>query len=113
MPCKFNIRLNPAFKGDNGWMDALKAVALEIEQLNQVFIANGLDPIPVNPSSVQAETFLGAGNTIPTENEDLRYAGLVTVAINEYDFIDLSLLPANPTTFFFIAGTPPQAGVFI
>lgn len=127
MPCKFSIRLNPAFRGSTEptispegeevaatpWMDCLRAAATEIQALNTVFVANGFAPIPVNPDSTQYETFLGEGNTIPTEAEDFRYAGIVTVLLKEYDFLDLSLMPAVPSTFFFIMGEPPQAGKFI
>lgn len=110
MPATFNIRLNPTYKGENGWVDALKASALEIEQLNSSLVSGGLVPIKVNPNSDTIEGFLGEVNTPPTVSDSPSYDGLVTVRIKEYDFIDLSLLPAQPTTFYFIAGTPPQSG---
>ena len=62
MPCTFNIRLNPDFKGENGWLDCLKAVALEMTALNQALEAQGLPVIPCHPDGPQVENYLGAGN---------------------------------------------------
>jgi hypothetical protein len=117
MACTLHIQIDASLKGENGWRDALKAVALEFQtNINPALEYMGKEPIAVNPDSDTLEGCLGGVNTIPTDSENWEYDGLVTVNIPNYDFINsrfFGMLPVPPTTFWLIGGKPPQAGEFI
>lgn len=93
----------------------LKDVALEIQQLNQYVGQMGINPetgedyfpraIPCNPDSEKQEGFVGVVNTPPDEY------GRVNVRL-PFEYLDLSALPAQPSTFSFIVGVPIQTGHF-
>jgi len=92
--------------GTINWIPALKAAALEIQQLDALADPETSFPRPIgsNPDSEQPEGFIGAVNTPPTGD------GMVTVRIESYEWINVALIPAMPTTFNFILGIPPHAG---
>lgn len=84
----------------------LRNVALEVQALNQFAGTPEFPrPIPCNPDSEQVEGFLGLVNTPPDP------LGRVNVRI-DYEFLDLSFLPATPQTFTFILGKPDLTGSF-
>ena len=84
----------------------LRDVALEVQALNAYAGTEEFPrPIPCNPDSEQVEGFLGLVNTPPDE------MGRVNVRI-DYEFLDLSFLPAEPQTFTFILGKPDETGEF-
>lgn len=110
------------------WVPALKVAAQEIALLNG-YAAEGTAfprPIECNPdamwwveetaSAIEGEPpvpahwagvvegFLGNVNTPPSDN------GMVSVRTEQYEWINVSLLPAMPTTFNFILGKPSMAG---
>jgi len=90
------------------WQPALIAAATEIQAMN-AYAGTELFPEPVqsNPASETLEGYIGTANTPPIDN------GMVTVKIENYNWMDLTLLPATPTTFTFVLGIPPQVGKFI
>ncbi len=90
------------------WRPALIAAATEIQAMN-AFSGTDTFPEPVqcNPESETLEGYIGTANTIPIDN------GMVTVRMNNYNWMDLTLLPGTPTTFTFVLGLPPQVGKFI
>jgi hypothetical protein len=80
----------------------LKDVVAEVQQLNSFFGTEQFPrPIPCNPE----EGTVGLVNTPPDEN------GYVNIRI-DYEYLDLSFLPAQPTTFNFVIGKPATTGVF-
>lgn len=107
---KFIIKLNRnnAVIGETiDWIPALRLAALEIQDLNAYSGTTEFPrPIASNPDSVTVEGFLGCGNTPPTEDR-----GMVTVAIDEYEWLELDLFPAMPTTFSFAIGDPPAGKI--
>lgn len=110
------------------WIPALIAAATEIEQLN-AFVGNvGYNewtkedkfprPIKFNKTAMvyddvtgtysgEVEKFLGDVNTPPTID------GFITVRLSDYEWLELGSLPAQPTTFSFVAGIPTHAGTII
>jgi hypothetical protein len=130
MACTLHIQIDAALKTPEpevvgpeappvkyGWHAALRAVALEFQNnINPALSYMGKEPIAVNPDSELLEGYLGIANTAPTDSESWEYDGLVTVQIENYDFINsrfFGMLPVPPTTFWLIGGKPPQAGTFI
>ena len=106
--------------GENiDWVPALIAAANEIQTLNKFSGTVSFPrPIPSNPNAMTrvtkldgtfgpwtgtVESFLGLVNT-PPDSE-----GFVTVRI-DYEYLDLSFLPAQPNTFTFVFGRPSTAG---
>jgi hypothetical protein len=109
MPVTLIIKLNtpPTIREDESldWRSALKITAEEIQLLNTYSgTENFPRPITSHPDADVVENFLGMGNTPPSND------GMTTVVVGEYDYIDLSRLPAMPQTFTFIIGVPEQAG---
>ena len=107
--------------GTIDWVPALRAAALEVQQLDLLAKEGTSFPRPIgnNPDAMTrvtntdgtfgpwvgtVEGFLGAVNTPPSAD------GMVMVRTDKYEWINLRLIPAMPTTFSFILGVPPQAG---
>lgn len=109
------------------WVPALKMAAMEVRGFDFMAREGSTYPRPIgsNPESmrwIQAtgpaeddtaipahwegsiEGFIGAVNTPPTAN------GMVTIRVDTYEWINISLIPVMPMTFNFILGTPPEAG---
>lgn len=103
------------------WVPALRAVALEVQALNQL---SGTVTFPraisCNPDAVVWDTkldppgyagsiegFIGGVNSIPASD------GMCTIIVEEYEWLDLGFLPAGvtPQTFTFVLGQPPQAAL--
>lgn len=83
------------------WTPALKAAALEIQQLNAMLPDLAKDPIPCNPEAGQVELMLGDINTLPNEY------GYVTARISKWRKL---IIPKgiSPTTFEFVFGQPVE-----
>jgi hypothetical protein len=88
------------------WKPALQMAAQEVVALNTLASPGTSFPRPIetNPASPNIEGFLGVLNSKPTDD------GMVTVRTDQYEWINVNLLPAPPTTFSFILGTPKHVG---
>lgn len=95
------------------WTPALAVAATEVQALNQLIDE---PDIACNPEAMtmvdgvwvgDITGFLGDLNTPPTVD------GLVTVAIDGYYSLWLSRLPAMPTSFTFVLGSPAGVGTII
>ncbi len=93
----------------------IKDAALEVQALNQYVGKMGINPetgedyfpraIPCNPDSETPEGFLGMVNTPVDE------FGRLNIRL-DFEYLDLSALPAQPTTFSFVLGKPAKTGNF-
>lgn len=89
------------------WTPALVAAAYEIQALNAYSGTEEFPrPIKSNPDAANVENFLGDFNTPPTPDR-----GMVTVSISDYEWIELNLLPAQPTTFAITVGDAPAGKI--
>jgi hypothetical protein len=85
------------------WFPAIKAAALEVQQLNAAF---GENPIYCNPDAERVEDIFRS--TYPTEE-----FGLIKIDIPNYDSLWQSQFPAMPQTFWFIWGNPQDCGKYL
>ena len=77
----------------------LKDAATEVQSLNAYAGTAGFPrPIASNPLSETPEGFLGSVNTPPDAG------GFITARVDNYDYLDLGNLPAQPQTFSFVFG---------
>ena len=142
MPCRLQIQLNEQYRTiieqqpdpnappsddpeapvptipvevDGGWRAALKACAEEFETIiNPALVSMERKAIKVNSQAVNVEDFLGDANTPPTESDNWEEAGLVQVAVAEYDWINsrfFAMLPTPPVTFWLVGGNPPTGAI--
>ena len=78
----------------------LKDAATEVAALNAYAGTEGFPrPIVCNPLSTTPEGFLGSVNTPPDTD------GFVTARVDNYSYLDLGNLPAQPQTFSFVFGS--------
>lgn len=117
MSHRLSIQADATKKVGTDWSPALKAIALEFEtKINPALVSMGKEPIKVNSKATQIECYLGSINTPPSNHENWEYDGLLTVVIDNYDFINarfFTMLPEPPTTFWMCSTQPPQSGVII